>query len=756
MENLALTSTPQKRVEESPAHTVNCHHILAGGAVLRSKFVFLVMFLVTTLAFAQDTKYPGEGEQIPGPGNAAEGEDRCCFRSDQIRRSDEPFRAWLADIQHWRMERLIRIGYDGSQYDRPELKWTQSSFIQPQMMIEDRYFYDPEIGKYTVDRYLDDLEKRYGGIDAVLIWHTYPNIGIDNRNQYDLLHDMPGGLGGLRQMVSDFHRRHVRVLFPLMLWDQGTRDIGMPYWEATAKAMAEIGADGINGDTLDGVPRAFRAASDAIGHPLALEPEGGPADEALAWNNLTWGYWKYPFEPMVSKYKWLETRHMVNVCDRWNHDKTNNLQYAFFNGVGYESWENIWGIWNEITPRDAEALRRVARIERAFAFLLTTRGWEPHTPMLQYGAFASKFPGKGETLWTIVNRNDYNLAGPQIQVPYKTGTRFYDVWHGVELKPEVQGESATLSFELEAHGFGTLLGTESGPASSGLNEFLAAMHELTKTPLLGFSRQWKFLPQHIVEIPETKRVRSAPPGMVRIPESDFKFQVSGIEIEGGNDIGVDVQYAWEDSPRRQHVHVMHIEPFCIDRYPVTNAEFKKFLDATHYRPKDDHNFMRNWKNGSYPDGGANKPVTWVSLEDARAFAAWAGKRLPHEWEWQYAAQGTDGRLYPWGNSWDASAVPAPDQGREMREPSDVGAHPEGASSLGVMDLVGNVWQWTDEIIDEHTRAAVLRGGSYYQPQGSLWYFPEAYKLDVHGKYLLMAPSIDRSGTVGFRCVVDAE
>ena len=74
------------------------------------------------------------------------------------------------------------------------------------------------------------------------------------------------------------------------------------------------------------------------------------------------------------------------------------------------------------------------------------------------------------------------------------------------------------------------------------------------------------------------------------------------------------------------------------------------------------NFLRDWKNGNYPEGWDNKPVTWVSLEDARAYATWAGKRLPHEWEWQYAAQGTDGRLYPWGNEWNASAVPVPGQG----------------------------------------------------------------------------------------------
>lgn len=85
---------------------------------------------------------------------------------------------------------------------------------------------------------------------------------------------------------------------------------------------------------------------------------------------------------------------------------------------------------------------------------------------------------------------------------------------------------------------------------------------------------------------------------------------------------------------------------------------------------------------------------------------------------------------------------------------NVTAHPEGASPFGVMDMVGNVWQWTDEYLDEHTRTGILRGGSYYQPQGSMWYFPQAYRNDQHGKLLLMAPSYDRSATVGFRCLAD--
>jgi formylglycine-generating enzyme required for sulfatase activity len=92
----------------------------------------------------------------------------------------------------------------------------------------------------------------------------------------------------------------------------------------------------------------------------------------------------------------------------------------------------------------------------------------------------------------------------------------------------------------------------------------------------------------------------------------------------------------------------------------------------------------------------------------------------------------------------------------MRGPEEVTAHPGGASSFGVMDMVGNIWQWTDEYLDEHTRAGILRGGSYYQPQGSMWYLTQAFRNDQHGKLLLMSPSYDRSATVGFRCVSDAE
>jgi formylglycine-generating enzyme required for sulfatase activity len=712
-----------------------------------------IVLALSSMMSAQDTNFEPDHQQIPAPDclvMKAIGEPggKPCTQEDHD--------AWLADIRHWRSERWIRIGYDGSRYDRPELKWTQSSFFQPQMMVQDRYFYDPVAHRYTVDRYLNDLEKRYGGIDAVLIWPTYPNMGIDDRNQLDLIRSMPGGVAGVRQMIADFHKRGVRVLFPMMMWDQGTRDPGKPWPQAIAELMAEVGADGVNGDTQDGVPLAFSAAADKVGHPLAFEPEEGPSDEALAWNVMTWGQYSFPFVPMVDKYKWLEPRHMVNISDRWSRDKTNDLQFAFFNGAGWESWENVWGIWNGITPRDAEATRRVATIERAVAPFLISTEWEPLIPMLRYGIFASRWPLNDRTVWTIVNRNEYGVEGREIELQPEEGMRYFDLYHGTELKPDRDPDGKTvLSFDVEAHGYGALLATKTAP-NAGIQALMSKMKEMTAKPLASYSHEWTVLPQQIVPITPTKPPSASPAGMVKIPAGDFAFRVQGIEIEGFNDIGVDVQYPWEDSPRRFHEQRMQVKSFWIDKYPVTNAEFKKFLDSSHYHPQDDLNFLRDWKDGSFPAGWEDRPVTWVSLEDARAYAAWAGKRLPHEWEWQYAAQGSDGRTYPWGNDWNASAVPVPDKSRTMRGPDAVDAHPQGKSPFGVMDLVGNVWQWTDEFTDDHTRSGILRGGEYYQPQGSIWYFPRTYKLNEHGKLLLTAPSLDRSGGLSFRCVQDAE
>src|SRR5262249_44519265 len=254
---------------------------------------------------------------------------------------------------------------------------------------------------------------------------------------------------GVKAMVADFHRRGVRVMFPMMMWDQGTRDPGKPWPDAEAELMKELNADGINGDTQEGVPLAFSLAAEKIGHPLAFEPELTMDDEALAWDVLHWGQYRYQFVPTLDKYRWQEPRHQVHISDRWNHSKTDNLQFAFFNGEGWESWENIWGIWNGVTPRDGEAIRRVATIERGLAPFFTSKDWEPFYPMQAYGVFASRWPLGAQTLWTIVNRNAYDLDRPQMTVPFAEGMRYFDLYHGIELQARHDGDKAVLSFPLE-------------------------------------------------------------------------------------------------------------------------------------------------------------------------------------------------------------------------------------------------------------------------------------------------------------------
>merc|ERR1719272_2877024 len=198
-----------------------------------------------------------------------------------------------------------------------------------------------------------------------------------------------------------------------------------------------VNADGFNGDTMGSVPEQFYTTSVRIGHPIAIEPEGGgrASDGNGNWDTMGWGYWKSPPVPMVDSWKWFDPRRMTNICERWSKDHTNALQYALFNGDGFESWENVWGTWNGITQRDGEAIRRVGS---ALRFLggrgfLQSPGWVPHSPTAAPGTlFASMWPlgadsgrlssgapgAPGSVAWTVVNRgkSSGDFSGPALNV----------------------------------------------------------------------------------------------------------------------------------------------------------------------------------------------------------------------------------------------------------------------------------------------------------------------------------------------------
>jgi formylglycine-generating enzyme required for sulfatase activity len=249
---------------------------------------------------------------------------------------------------------------------------------------------------------------------------------------------------------------------------------------------------------------------------------------------------------------------------------------------------------------------------------------------------------------------------------------------------------------------------------------------------------------------------ATPPGMVAIPgglvtlKTEFRIRECGFyesrsdhfKGPGGHPLHGPMRFE-----RRVAIH-----PYAIDLTPVTNAQYAEFLRASRYRPKHRENFLKHWRQGAPPAGQEDHPVVYVDLDDARAYARWAGKRLPAEEEWQYAAQGPDGRRYPWGNEFKPGLCNAGQTGAT----TSVTAFPEGRSPFGCYDLCGNTWEWTEsERSDGRTRFCIIRGGAFYHAKGSVWYMDGGPQpCDLAAKFLLMWPGLDRCATVGFRCAAD--
>lgn len=167
--------------------------------------------------------------------------------------------------------------------------------------------------------------------------------------------------------------------------------------------------------------------------------------------------------------------------------------------------------------------------------------------------------------------------------------------------------------------------------------------------------------------------------------------------------------------------------FLIDKYEVTNKQYAKF--------NLDH---------KYDSIVANFPVTMVSQEDAKSHCEALDKRLPSEQEWEKAARGTDGRMYPWGNDFETSRAVTSETDFEGHppQPLKVGTHEKGKSPYGVMDMSGNVWEWTSSY-DE--RYSILKGGSFFEDRES---------AKATGR--LRSIPDDSKDYIGFRCVKDAK
>ena len=170
-------------------------------------------------------------------------------------------------------------------------------------------------------------------------------------------------------------------------------------------------------------------------------------------------------------------------------------------------------------------------------------------------------------------------------------------------------------------------------------------------------------------------------GMVFVPAAEFIMGSTSQQVENMAEV--------DEFPQRR----IWVDDFYIDIHEVTNAQYKHYLDSTQVKAPP------RWIDGNYGLGEDGLPVISITWDEAAAYAKWVGKRLPTEAEWEKAARGTDGRVFPWGNRFDRALA---NNGERLLP---IALYPSGASPYGCLDMAGNAAEWVDAWYEAYPRQA---------------------------------------------------
>ncbi len=241
-----------------------------------------------------------------------------------------------------------------------------------------------------------------------------------------------------------------------------------------------------------------------------------------------------------------------------------------------------------------------------------------------------------------------------------------------------------------------------------------------------------------------KAVPSSPPVSVEHKAPEDMVLVPAGEFTMGTD-------DWW--PKSGPAHKKYLPDYYIDLYEVTNAKYKRFVQATGHRLPDD------WvkSNNDIPEGMEDHPVVFVSWQDASDYCAWAGKRLPTEYEWEKAARGTDGRVFPWGDEFDKSKGNTPQYG--LGKAMKVGSFENGRSPYGLYDMAGNAFEWTAswyKAYPGNTHKDLNEGEIYRVVKGGSWYDCTYYRCGISAPTYnrIFFHPMTKNFSFGFRCVQD--
>ena len=659
---------------------------------------------------------------------------------------------WRDWLNRWRKDKRKALAYDDSYYSNKAFAWVPSNYVSCFAMLWDMTLYDPVKGRYTVEDFIEHGKKEFGGYDSVVLWHAFPRIGIDERNQFDIYRDSPGGLEGLRELTRAFHEKGIKVFIDYNPWDTGTRRAGKSDADMLIETVKAIDSDGIYLDTWYEC-RPLRFKLDDVRGGLAIDTELPIPIEYVAEHHFSWAQSK-PWRgwlfrdsraPGVLKSKWLERRHVVRPTNRWIKDRTGELQAAWMNGAGTLVWENRFGCWNGWSQRARSILRSMIPIQRRYVGLFAGEGWTPLVGRKGQDVFASLWEGDGLRLWTFVNRADKPYTGNLLAAAHTRRTRYFDLIAGKEAGTKIKAGAALIDGKIDAGGIGGILALPEKAVTSDFNEFLKRQANIFRRK--DWDASFPGTKQVLVPVSRTRKYDkdSLPAAMAAVDAATVELRLSF--HEDGRPKG------FHDTLSKKRR--AKLPAYAIDLTPVTNRQYAEFLRASGYKPRHGENFLKHWSGGKPPSGKEDHPVVYVDLDDARAYAKWAGKRLPTDEEWQYAAEGPEHLTYPWGMEWK-QGVCNDGKGKDKGATS-VHQFPKGRSPFGCYDMCGNTWEWTESrrSDDGRTRYCLIRGGSYFRAKGSGWYTAGGpMRCNRAVKMLLMWPGLDRCSTIGFRCVVD--
>ena len=515
---------------------------------------------------------------LPVPVPLAPGADLSVLDDAKILAApDDPadWPAWRDALARWREGARQRIAYDDAAYRDPAFAWTRTCFSVALVWLWDEQLYDWEHDRFTPEEFLDAAERDLGGLDGVVLWHAYPVIGLDDRNQFDWYRDAPG----LAELVAAFQRRGVRVFVDYNPWDTGTRREPVADAEAVSSLVRALGADGVFLDTLKHALPGLREAIDDARPGVALEGESTLPLERIADHHLSWAQWFADSPtPGVLRARWFERRHMLHHTRRWNRDHSAELRSAWLNGAGMLVWEVVFGSWVGWSARDRSLLRALVAISRRYAALLTDGELTPLAARSLDGPWpaivGSRFAADDHALWTLVNRTPVDAIGVRVDLGARpSGTRLFDLVAGAELPP---GE---LRLDIPAHGIGAVLALAPDLVDASLSSFLEERRGGG-----GLVTDSSFPPRAPRRV--TGREISAdavPDGMAAVEPRPLRARFR--RRETGTYGAAPYVEEWKPLPPRLHDEVDEPRPappsrFAIDRAEVTNGDFERFLLAT--------------------------------------------------------------------------------------------------------------------------------------------------------------------------------